>query len=334
MSKSKYINTEQIHPVLGVFLAGSCYSYDFSNPEPNEISVTSLIKPVKRTLLSQRVPMDLAKADLLGNVQRSIGTAIHNEIESSWKNSHKEALADLGYPESIINRFLINPKPEELTPASIPVYIENRSRKENVYKDYVVTGKYDFIFNGVVVDIKTTSTYSYMADSSSNDYILQGSMYRWLNPEKITEDYMTIAYIFTDYSQTRANTNPDYPQQRIATRDFHLMTYQETERWIKERLFLLDSLKNSPEADMPDCTDEELWRTETVYKYYKDPSKTTRSTRNFTSKQEAMVYMATKGNGKGIILDVPGEVRACKYCPAFPICEQKDSLIASGDLVL
>jgi hypothetical protein len=47
-----------------------------------------------------------------------------------------------------------------------------------------------------------------------------------------------------------------------------------------------------------------------------------------------MNYMANEGGGKGIILDKLGEVKACKYCAAFPVCTQKDALIACGDLVL
>ena len=34
----------------------------------------------------------------------------------------------------------------------------------------------------------------------------------------------------------------------------------------------------------------------------------------------------------GVVLTVPGEAKACKYCKAFSLCSQKDALIASGDL--
>jgi hypothetical protein len=80
------------------------------------------------------------------------------------------------------------------------------------------------------------------------------------------------------------------------------------------------------------CTDEDLWRTEPVYKYYANPNKTARSTKNFDSKQDAYVFMAQAG--KGIVLEKPGQVTACKYCSAFSLCSQKDALINAGDLVL
>ena len=28
--------------------------------------------------------------------------------------------------------------------------------------------------------------------------------------------------------------------------------------------------------------------------------------------------------GKGIVKEVPGDVKACEYCPAFNACKQKD----------
>jgi hypothetical protein len=81
------------------------------------------------------------------------------------------------------------------------------------------------------------------------------------------------------------------------------------------------------------CNDAELWRAEPVFKYYKNPEKTQRSTKNFETMQEARIRFIEDGS-IGLIKEVPGQVTACKYCPAFPLCTQKDDLIASGDLVL
>lgn len=81
------------------------------------------------------------------------------------------------------------------------------------------------------------------------------------------------------------------------------------------------------------CDDDELWRSEPVFKYYKNPAKTLRSTKNFELKQEAMLRFVEDGS-VGVIREVPGQVTACKYCPAFAACSQKDALIKSGDLLM
>jgi hypothetical protein len=96
------------------------------------------------------------------------------------------------------------------------------------------------------------------------------------------------------------------------------------EQFITHKLSQINKYKDSPDEEIPFCTDKELWRSETTYKYYADPAKTIRATKNFDDKSEAHAYMASKG-GKGVIIVVPGEVKACDYCPAFSVCKQKDN---------
>ena len=49
--------------------------------------------------------------------------------------------------------------------------------------------------------------------------------------------------------------------------------------------------------------------------------------------QEAMMRKAEDGH-VGVVVEQPGQVTACRYCPAFSVCSQKDALVASGDLQL
>ena len=103
------------------------------------------------------------------------------------------------------------------------------------------------------------------------------------------------------------------------------MTLEETERWIRKKLEQVARYKDTPEADIPECTDEELWRSSPQYKYYADPLKTTgRSTKNFDNPLDAKKFMMVEKAGKGVIITIPGEVKRCTYCEAFPICSQKE----------
>jgi hypothetical protein len=90
---------------------------------------------------------------------------------------------------------------------------------------------------------------------------------------------------------------------------------------------------DAPDHDIPECNEEELWRSEPVFKYYAKVEATGRSTKNFDTLLEAREHMSSKG-GKGRIDSVPGVVKACLYCPAFSVCLQKDRLIADGSLTL
>ena len=47
----------------------------------------------------------------------------------------------------------------------------------------------------------------------------------------------------------------------------------------------------------------------------------------------ALIKKAEDGD-VGIIKEVPGEVRACQYCPVAQICTQAESMQASGRLLL
>lgn len=329
---TQYINTSNIPLSLAVFLATD--NYDYSN-EVAHISATSLLKSVRQYILSSRVPTEDAGIDLGDMVSSRMGSAIHDAIESAWVDADKRerALQLLGYPKSVIDRIKINPSKEELKANEdiIPVYLELRSKRE--IDGFTVTGKFDFVAEGRVEDFKTTSTYTAMNNTKDADYILQGSIYRWLNPDIITSDTMAIQFIFTDWSGAKARTDPNYPQKRFQTRVFNLLSLQDTENFIRKKLALISKYWNANAEDIPECTDAELWRSEPIWKYYKNPEKLSRSTKNFENKQEAYIRLAEDG-GVGIVKEVPGQVVACKYCPAFTVCNQKDFLISNGDLIL
>ena len=111
------------------------------------------------------------------------------------------------------------------------------------------------------------------------------------------------------------------------------MSLNETGAFIERKLRLIEQYWDAHEQDIPLCDDEELWRSEPVFKYYKNPTKVLRSTMNFDSVHDARLRLIEDGS-VGLIKEVPGQVTACKYCPAFAACSQKDALIAQGDLLV
>jgi len=322
----KYLNTSNVPLSLAVFLATDSYEHD-----SNVISATTLIKPLRQIILGSRVPQEQSLVDIGGLVSSRMGSAIHDAIERSWLNGFPEALKALGYPEKTIERIRVNPKPEELHHGLIPVYLEQRSYREIAGR--TVSGKFDFVGDGRVEDFKSTSVNTWINNTNDDKYILQGSIYRWLNPRIITQDTMAIQFIFTDWVAVRARTDPNYPSNRIMERVLRLHPLDYTENFIRTKIQQLDLYWHAPESDMPRCSDDELWRKAPQYKYYKNPTSTARSTKNFDNKQDAYLRLAQDGN-VGRVVEVPGQVVACKYCPAYPVCSQKDQYIASGELVL
>ena len=323
---AKYTNETGIPLSMAVFLASDYYDY-----QPGVISATSLLKPVRQYVLARRVPPGEYVPDLSKLVPNRMGAAIHDGVEKAWKTNYKEAMKALGYPQKIIDRVVVNPTPEELKPNSIPVYMEIRSTRE--INGFKVSGKFDFIGDGQLEDFKSTTTYTWMHDTKDEDYVLQGSIYRWLNPELVTKDTMSIQFFFTDWSAMLARQSPKYPPARTMTRKFKLMSLEDTEAYIVNRLNQIAQAMNAEEEFIPQCNDHELWRKEPAWKYYKNPSNKTRSTKNFDNEAEAIARWTQDGM-TGEVVMIPGQVVACKYCPAFTACKQKDALIDSGDLVI
>ena len=320
-------NLQNIPLSMAVFLATDTYDYI---DDPNHISATSLLKPLRQIVLASRVPASDGVQDISSRVSSALGSAIHDGIERSWKQYKEPSMLALGYPKRVVDLIRINPTEEETKDTDIiPVYLEHRMFRS--INGYNISGKCDFIGEGMVEDFKSTSVYTVIHNTKDDDYILQGSIYRWLAPKIITEDVMRINWIFTDWSKAKARSDKNYPQNRLVSKTFNLLSLQETERFIVNKLNLIKQYMNAPEEDIPECSDDELWRSDPRYKYYKNPAKTTRSTKNYDTKEEATLHFIRDGS-VGLVKEVPGRVKACLYCPAFMVCSQKDLLIERGDL--
>lgn len=330
----RFANVSEVPLALAVFLASDYYDY---NDDPNTVSATTLLKPLRQIILPSRIPAGEGLVNLADMMNNRMGTAIHDGIEKAWMTNHKVAMQAIGLPQKVIDKILINPTLEMLQDfaadnvEAIPIYLEQRLTRQ--LGKWKITGKFDFIGEGKVQDFKSTSVFTYKKQTGADKYTQQGSIYRWLDPKKIHQDRMDIHYIFTDWKRAMSKSDPSYPSKQFHTQSFELMSLADTERFIQRKLSLIEQYWDAPEQEIPQCDDSELWRSEPQFKYYKNPDKTARSTKNFDTMQDAMLRLSEDGN-VGIVKEVPGQVTACKYCPAFAACSQKDQLIAIGDLIL
>ena len=302
---------------LAVWLATDEYRYD---ERENAISATSLIKPLKQLILGARAnKVEGATADIINVAKSRLGAAIHKSIEDSWIQNGKEALKALGYPPRMAERLVINPT--EVTPDILPVFIEQRAERE--IDGFIVTGQYDLVINGELNDTKSTTVFAYMKKLNVPKWIQQGSIYRWLSPDKIHDDHLHVGYVLTDWKRSGVGSSVDYPVAPVLGERYPLLPVDETERLIRTRLQEIKRYWNAPESQIPDCTDEDLWRDPPTYKYF-SKAENTRATKNFNSLAEAMMFQASKG-GAGEIRTVLGTPTACQFCAGFAICSQKNN---------
>jgi hypothetical protein len=325
----KFTNKHDVSAALAVFLMMDNYDHD---PRPNSLSATTLLKPLRQLILIQQNKNIEKEVDIADLVASRMGSAIHDACEQAWKDPENvaKALRVLGASDAAIEAIRINPT--NLQPGEIPVYIEQRTEKAIL--EFIVTGKYDLVLDGTLNDYKSTSVWSHIYDSNAANYTGQGSIYKWLNPDKITSDYININYVFTDWSAAKARQDPSkYPQQRVLTKKYPLWSNEQTEAWITDKLAQYKALADAPQEMLPECSNEELWASATVHKYYKNPAAKSRATKNFDDINEAISRKASDGD-VGEIVTVPGEVKACRYCPIVSVCKQAEAMLQSGRLVL
>lgn len=310
---------------MAVWLLKDDYDY---NDDPTVISATTLLKPMRALVLSMQNKDALKEMDIKDLIPSKMGSAVHDSLEQAWLDTDNvfNALETLGMG-SVKDRILINPKPEDLTNNSIAIYMENRAIKK--IGNWTVSGKYDLVLDGVLHDYKSTSVYAIIFNSNGAQYTKQGSIYRWLNPDKILANHMNIEYLFTDWSGTKAKTDKGYPKQRVESKRYPLMSLEATEQMIKDILRDLDLYKNMEQVDLPECSPEELWQKPTTWKYYRKAEQK-RSTANFPDDMAgAYARMDADGN-VGIVKEFPGEVKRCNYCACIDLCTQAQLLIGAG----
>jgi hypothetical protein len=321
-------NLHNIPLSMAVFLADD--NYDGNSDDPFTISVTSLLRSTRQAILYKRLPDNLV-TDISDKVSSRLGQAYHKAVEDAWLNKPKEVMEKLGYPRRVRNRLVVNPTAEYMkeNPDSLPVYLEQRNSRK--VGRWTITGQFDLVVLGTLEDIKSTSVYTYMNQTNTDKYIAQGSMYRWINPDIITEDQMNINYIFTDWVAARARTTQGYPPLKLWSQPFKLDSVHDTDKKVRIKLKEIDRYLDADESKLPLCSDKDLWRKPPVWKYYSKPSSTS-SRKNFDNLYEAQTYLLDKPLGR--IEKVEGQVTACKYCAAFSICSQKDRYLESGELKL
>lgn len=333
----KVTNNFDVPLAMAVWLVTD--DYDYIN-DPKYISATTLMKPVREIVLSRRVDKSELEMDISDLISRSFGTCVHDSIEKAWQTNYIKALRFLGYDDETISRVIINPTKEQLAKMEnpIPIYIEQRATRKIM--GYTIGGKFDMVAEGILHDNKTTSAWTWVYDDKADDYTNQGSIYRWLNPDKIDEDIIRINYVFTDWKKSDAGKEIGggdggpagiYPDNRIKYSEYPLWSVKQTEDWIHTKLTLIHKYMDADESEIPECSEKELWWQPASYAYYANPEKMGRATKRFTGATAQADVLAfhkgPKGKPEGIIVTTPGVAKRCEYCSAYTACKQKDKYI-------
>lgn len=261
--------------------------YDY---EYGVISATALLSPPRSWALRKN-NWDRLEVDLTNIISSRFGTIVHESLAECIKID--ESRGDF-----------------------------KEKRFYTVVNGQKISGKADLFVDHTVKDYKTTSVYKYLKQDYS-DYIKQLSVNRYIlikNGYEVNE-VGSIYFIFNDWNK-KDIIKEGYPSARIVEVKMPLMSVEETENFIIKRLELF----NNALTDLPLCSKEELWETESTFAVMKTLD-AARALRVFPTKEEADAFNA---ENKNIVVERKGIVKRCEYCSVHPICEQCQQMISEN----
>lgn len=252
---------------------------------PGTLSATTLLQGDKQIVLFDRHFGELTQ-DAADQVWASFGTAFHLIMERQKSNTFKEE--------------------------AFEVQVD----------DWKVTGHLDSydMEKEIIEDWKTTSVWK-VIKQNFDEWKAQGLTYAWLiRKAGLNVQKCRFIALLKDHSKAEAKRKPDYPQKPVYIYQFDVTDadIEATEQRIINKIKSVTEAYKMQDDEIPPCTPEERWATETKYAVMKEGRQT--AVKLCDDMQSAEAYMANLPP-KHYIQVRPGEDRRCQeYCPCAEFC--------------
>jgi len=246
------------------------------------IGVTTLINPpLIRTLLLRH--QDQLQVDVDDLLLRAAGEAWHRLLATSIRKNE---------PEVSVEQFV-------------------RTRIDGV----TITGKYDYMHGGLLVDHKMTSVWS--AIFGNDDWAKQLNVYAELCERNGREVRgAEIHALYRDWSQTELwrDRRGKYPKSKFQVIPIKLWAPE------KRMAFIKDRIRDHQEHPERQCTDEERWMRPQVFAVMKKGRKS--SIRNCPSRVDAEQYIEDNKLTGGVYIEERPKVfqRCEQFCDVRSVC--------------
>jgi len=286
------------------------------------ISATALLKPARIHALTKR-HWDEIQIDIQHLESSKIGNAVHDSLEKA-PMSNVLLKEKRFYAE--VDGIKLSGKPD-LILKSDKISFNGRD----------VALPFDRIGN--LKDYKTTKTWKFIFGSSDEDYIKQLSVYRYIMFRNgiYLDDKGEIDFFFTNWIKQKAINEQKLSYKiRLHRKTFSLMTTDDTENWIQERLSIFKSVESLNDNDLPECIQKELWFDEDKYAVMKGSN--IKAARVLDTEKDAENYIdylldaKPKLKKKDMkIIKRPGQAKRCNpYCPVRRWCNQYRKMLKNG----
>ena len=258
--------------------------------KPGCISATTLLKGVKQVILEHRHWEEL-EDDVSNRCWQLFGTAVHKLLEEKNPNAFTEE------------------------------HFEFQTGGKTV------TGQVDLydMEEKTITDYKTASVWK-VVFKSFDDWKRQGLIYAWLLKHQGLEvNKCRFIAMLRDWTASEAKKKPEYPQSQIYEYSFDVTKADLAEigMFITKKVEEIVKAEGLSDDDIPPCSAEERWSTETKYAVKKPGRKT--ALKVCDTEEEAKSY-AEKAGADCYIERREGEDKRCdNYCLCCEWCSYYNS---------
>jgi hypothetical protein len=260
-------------------------TYDLTSLS-NTFSATTLINPPRMVQLMRRHNSEL-EADFSESIWRLFGSSVHDTIDRLAQK-------------------------------------EGRTTEERInieFRDCVISGKPDLVDDKLLQDYKVTSAWSIVFDpKGKSEWHDQLNIYAWLLRQTGKRiEKMQIIAILRDWAKSKALQDLNYPQIPIHVLDIPVWSDDCQDDYITNRVREHMKATTLSDDELPECSDEEKWKSETKYAVMKYGRKS--AVKLCATEEEAKKTVKPLGN-TGYIQVREGECKRCKeYCIVNKFCK-------------
>lgn len=193
-------------------------------------------------------------------------------------------------------------------------------RLSSEFNEFVINGSFDYYDSKtkIIYDYKTTSVWSYIYGSRFSEWEKQLNIYAWLL-RKCGFEVNGIANVllFRDWSKTKSERNPDFPESSVIVKNHRLMDNPELGNYLIERTEL------HKQKDTTECSPESRWAESDVWAVHKSKKSggyLKKAAKLFSSEKDAIEWAKNLEDYE--IQFRPGKNKRCEnYCDVCEFCE-------------
>lgn len=190
--------------------------------------------------------------------------------------------------------------------------------------DFTISGTADLYEEGIIYDYKTVSVWTlmFLDDEKIAEFASQLNTYAYAyRKQGMDVKGLKIVLIMRDWQASKAKYDANYPQSQVKVLDIPLFSQEQTEKYLKTRVTYLMSFKDTPDNELPLCSDSYRWAKPSKWALMKDGRKS--AVKLFDSQDEAERAMSAKGDTKYYVEERKAdEWKRCEYCSARAFCNQ------------